>query len=112
MAEGRKLRVVHKIVGVQPPLTQKWSDERGDETTDIYEHIKNLEAGITLRLGLGKCLGAFLCRFCLKVVVHLSDDSLKVTFEETVAKRNEKQRKAGQRKKPGYVAGSGKHRNG
>ena len=112
MAEGRKLRIVHKIVGVQPPLAQKRSDERGDETTDIYEHIEDLKAGITLRLGLGKRLRTFLCRFCLEVIVHLSDDSLKVTFEETVAERDEKQRKAGQRKKPGYVAGGGKHRNG
>lgn len=71
MAEFRKVCVIYETFGLKPPVTYSDSNERREETSDVDEHVENLESHVS-------SVGIF------RVVVKLSDYSLKITFEKTV----------------------------
>ena len=94
VAEGRHVRVVNKVVNLKPPLAQHGSHEGSNHATDVDEHVENLETAVALVLGLGQSSGTFLGGLGLEVVVHLTDESLQVAFEQTVTKSDEEQSRA------------------
>ena len=109
MAERRQFGVVEQVVSTQPPFPEQGSHEGGYQSTYVYKHVEYLEAGVALPFGYSQCLFALLCRFGLMVVVHLTNDSLQIAFEETVAKSNEEEGQTGERQEPPLIVGSGKY---
>ena len=107
VAESGKVGVVSETVYTKPPAAEQGRYERSNQTSNVDEHIENLEAGVTLTLGLSQSFGAYFSCFSLEVVVHLAYDSLQVAFEKAVTEGNHQQGKAGQRQKPVDVACSG-----
>ena len=107
MAEFGQLCVIDHIVCLEPPLTQQGSYEGGNQSTYVDEDIENLEAGVALALGDTQCLRTLLGRFGLEVVVHLTDNSLQISLEETITKGDEEEGQTGERQQPHLVVGRG-----
>ena len=104
MAKCRELCVVDHSVSLEPPAAEERCYERSDETSDINEYIEDLETGVTLVLGFCECLRAYLCSISLEVIVHLTNDCLKVALEKSVTECDKEEGYAGHRKKPADVA--------
>ena len=111
VAECGQLCVVNHSVGIQPPLTQQGSYERSDQTTDINKYVEDLETRITLALCNSQSLGTLLSSLSLEVVIHLTNDCLQVTLEQTVTKCDQEQSEAGQNQQPSGVTSSCQNRN-
>ena len=107
MAEFGQLCVIDHIVCLEPPLAQQRSYEGSNQTTHVDEDIENLEARVALALGDTQCLRTLLGRFGLEVVVHLTDNSLQISLEETITKGDEEEGQTGERQQPHLVVSRG-----
>ena len=68
MAKFRKAGVVDKVVSLQPPASQKRSNERSDHAAYVDEHVENLETRISLCFSPFKFFLGNLCAFGLEVI--------------------------------------------
>ena len=91
MAQTREVGIVNQVLGLQIPVTDDGSHKRGDHTTNVDEHVEDLEAAVALFLGSSQCLRAFLGCFGLEVVIQLTHNGLQVAFEETITTGDEQQ---------------------
>ena len=111
MAQRRKVSIISQVMNLQPPFPQQRSDERRNQTTDIDEYIKYLETGVTTASGNLQSFRALFCGFFLEIVIHLTDNRLQITFEQTVTESNQEQGKTCQRKQPTDVGFCRQYRN-
>ena len=111
MAKFGKVGIISQSMHLQPPAPQQWSDERCCQGTDIDEDVENLETGVTLSLSPLQFLRSLLGGTGFEVVIHLTDDGLKVAFEQTVSTSDECKSEDGEWQEPGNVAGCGQDGN-
>ena len=90
MAELRKVGIVGESLLAEPPVADTDGDERSEETSDVYEHVEDLETHVAF-------LGVFL------IVVELSDHCLEVAFEQTVTECDDKEAETCQGQDDGHV---------
>ena len=81
--------IIDKLVNFQPPSAYQRCHERSDHTSDVDEHVENLETAIAFVFGFCQCFGTFLGSFGFEIVVHLTYQSLQVAFEQTVTEGDE-----------------------
>ena len=105
VAQCGQTSIIDHALDAQPPLAQQRGNKRGNETTDVDEHIEDLEARVAAFLDLLDFLSALALgnSVGLHVVIHLTHDSLQVALEQTVTKGNQEQGHAGEHQQPHVV---------
>ena len=88
MTEGGEVGIVFETILSEPPAAEQGGNKRSNKSAYINEHVENLETTVALPLGHTERFGTFFCSFGLEVVVHLTDNGLKVTFEEAITESN------------------------
>ena len=112
VAQCRKISIVSQLVSLQPPFAKQRSYERSNQTTNVDKYIENLETRVTTALSQLHSFGSvFYCIF-FKVVIHLTNDSLQVTLEQTVTECDKEQRHASKRQQPTDIILGRQYRNG
>ena len=100
MAQCRQLGIVDKSINFQPPRTDKRSNKRSYQSANVDKHIEDLKPGVSRLFCDFQSLRSFLGFLSLKVVVHLSHNSLQIALKQTITKGNHQQGKASQRQQP------------
>ena len=93
--------IIIEVVHFQPPVTHTDSNPWSKEATDIDKHIENLKTGVTQAR-------------VLRIIIHLTYQCLKISFEQTVTERNDQKSKASQseiKSHAGNRCGSGNGNN-